>query len=125
VTAHADLIERMRALRRRRTLGWVTQATPIHELLERVHDRASFVEFVRALEQDRRDEIEKEKGNPSSPDGPGANGWENTTIERFLESAVAWAEDTRRTGDERARWFPEEPSWKAFATFLYAGKIYE
>ncbi len=87
------------------------------DLLEQVTDRESFLAFDRALAADREDEVAKEQVQPSSPYGPGANGWENATIEAFLEAALAWANDS---GD-----LPEEPSWYAFANFLYCGKIYE
>jgi hypothetical protein len=36
-------------------------------------------------------------------------------------AAVSWAVDSL----EQERGLPKEPSWKAFATFLYCGKIYE
>ena len=88
-----------------------------HELLEKVKDRASFLIFVAALIADRKQSVEKERQRPSSPYGPDANGWENTTIEAFVDAAFRWAEDSED--------LPEEPSWKAFATFLYCGKIYE
>jgi hypothetical protein len=96
-----------------------------NDYLEAVHDRASFLEFVRALMRDREEEVRKEKLSPSSPYGPGAGGWENASIEGFLESAVGWAEDVTAHEDERRPWFSETPSWPAFARFLYMGKIYE
>jgi hypothetical protein len=85
--------------------------------LENVSDAESFLKFVKALVVDREDEVAKEKSKPGSPFGPGANGWEHGTIESYLDAAVAWAEDSRR--------LPKEPSWKAFAEFLYSGKSYE
>ncbi len=93
----------------------------LDELLEAVVDRNSFLTFVKALVADRQDEIVKEKENPSSPWGPGANGWQHGTIEGYLEAAVSWMEDSQGTAWE----LPEEPSWKSFATFLYRGKSYE
>jgi hypothetical protein len=75
-------------------------------LLDAVTDRESFLVFVRALVADRMEQ-------------PGA--WESSTIEGFFEAAVAWAEDSR----EQPAGMPSEPSWHAFATFLYCGKIYE
>ena len=87
-----------------------------------VHDRDSFLSFVGWLIADRRTEIEKERANPSSPYGPGAQGWENTTIESFLEAAVAWAKDSD-FGDRQG--LSDENLWQRFATFLYCGKIYE
>jgi len=100
----------------------------LHKMLEAVeekNDRATFLAFVHALAEDWEDSAEKERTSPSHFAGPGANGWENGTLGRFLESAAAWAEATSETGDERALHFTEEPSCAAFARFLYAGKIYE
>lgn len=90
----------------------------LYAALERVADRASFLAFVRRLIADREDEVAKEHAHPSSPYGPGANGWENGAIETYLDAAVAWAEAP-------ATAFPEAPSWRTFARFLYAGKHYE
>jgi len=53
-----------------------------------VHDPKSFLDFVEALAADREDAVALEKINPSHPLGPGANGWENESIEAFLRAAV-------------------------------------
>ncbi|MGA3081688.1 MAG: hypothetical protein ABSD44_09945 [Terracidiphilus sp.] len=90
--------------------------------LKAVVDSKSFLEFVRALIADREDEIQKEKICPSSPYGPGANGWENGSIEAFLDAAVSWAEATNF--GERRKDLADNP-WRQFAEFLYLGKIYE
>lgn len=87
-----------------------------------VHDRDSFLAFVLALAADRRASVAAERASPSSPYGPDAGGWENVSIERFLEAAVAWAEDT---GMGVSQGLPPEPSWRAFAVFLNCGKGYE
>src|ERR1041385_1752821 len=79
-------------------------------LLEAVHDRSSFLAFVAALAKDRREEVEIERTMPSPPCGPGARGWQNGSIESFLERAAAWAEAVHQLPDERAAWFPEAPS---------------
>jgi hypothetical protein len=89
--------------------------------LESVRDEDSFVAFVAALAADRADEVQKEKKKPSSPYGPGANGWENGTIEAYLESAAAWAEDWKKSPRYRV---PTNP-WHRCAEILYAGKSYE
>jgi hypothetical protein len=96
--------------------------TELHEKLELVIDRESFFDFVSALIADRQDEEAKERKNPSNPYGPGANGWEHTTMGGFLEAALAWAKDTNM-GETQG--LPAEPNWKGFAVFLYCGKIYE
>jgi hypothetical protein len=87
-----------------------------------VHDRKSFFAFVRALAADRRAAVIAEQVSPSSPFGPDVGGWENVSIESFLEAAVSWAEDTDMGVDQG---LPPEPSWRAFAVFLYCGKIHE
>ena len=78
----------------------------LYQALEQVNDRDSFLGFVRALIADCKD----------------SEDWQNATIENFLEAALAWAEDTHM---RETQGFPAEPSWKAFAVFLYCGKIYE
>lgn len=90
--------------------------------LDAIHDRESFLAFVRALTADRRASVAAEQQAPSSPHGPDAGGWENVTIEQFLEAALAWAEST---GMGVQQGLPAEPSWKSFAVFLYCGKTYE
>ena len=96
-------------------------AASLQSKLDAVHDEDSFVAFVSALAADRADEVNKEKASPSSPYGPGANGWENATIEAYLESAAAWAEDWK----ESPQYHPPANPWKRCAEILYAGKGYE
>lgn len=95
----------------------------LEDILENVHSRETFLTFVHALAADKRDESNKEREHPSNPWGPGANGWEHDSIESYLEAALAWGEST--SAETHTRSLPEEPSWKAFAEFLYCGKIYE
>ncbi len=95
--------------------------TELNVILDRVVDRETFLEFARALENDRRDEIQKEQESPSLPYGPGHNGWEKSTIENFLDAAITWAQDAAGSPNE----LPEKPEWHSFARFLYAGKHYE
>ena len=92
------------------------------DLVDQVEDLASFLAFVRALIEDRVDEVEKQKAHPIETIVCGPSGWENHSIEEFLSAALRWAQDSdmgRRQG------LPEGPTWKAFAAFLYCGKIYE
>jgi len=91
-------------------------------VLNAVCDSKTFLEFVRELIADREDEVRKEKITPSSTYGPGANGWENGTIEAFLEAAVAWAEGSEFGAKQG---LSPENNWRQFAEFLYLGKIYE
>lgn len=97
------------------------------DFAEKVEDQESFLAFVRELVKDRENAVKKEKENPTSPYGADAGDWENTSIESYLESAVAWAEDSH-FGSKMA--FPEYElsdvsEWRKFAAFLMAGKIYE
>jgi len=91
------------------------------DYLEKVKDQKTFIEFAKALQEDKKDENKKEKESPSDPYSHGRNGWENTTIEGYLESAIAWAEDS----DFGNRVDKKKNLWKKFAMFLYGGKIYE
>ncbi len=93
----------------------------LNKCLDNVTDQESFLVFTRALRADKEDENKKEKKNKSTPYSHGWNGWENNTIVGFLESAIAWAEDS----DFGNNIEPTENHWKKFALFLYGGKIYE
>ncbi len=93
----------------------------LEKYLDKVTDEKSFLDFVRVLQADKEDENRKEKENPSNPYSHGWNGWENSTIEGFLESAVARAEDSNFGKNLE----PSSNQWKIFALFLYSGKIYE
>jgi len=85
-----------------------------------VTDYESFLRFVDWLAADRADEVEKERVNPSSPWGQGHNGWENGTIEAYLDAAARGAQGhLAKTGSV------PEATWREFARFLYLGKIYE
>lgn len=94
----------------------------LHEQLERVTDQESFVVFVRALAQDRVTATESEAKNPAPPYGADAGGWENKSIEAFLEAALAWAEDSNFGATQG---LTTASLWRKFAMFLYCGKIYE
>src|SRR5689334_9448565 len=88
------------------------------DALERVVDQATFLEFVDALVASRRRD---DAGRPDVS-GRGPDGWENHTIEAFLEAAARWAEDSDFGGRQG---LTDASPWKRFAVFLYCGKIYE
>ena len=75
------------------------------------------MDFVDALKLDKIDENEIEKVKKSNPYGPGINGWQNDTIEDFLDAIHSYGQDSSEIEDE--------PTWKSFALLLYAGKMYE
>jgi hypothetical protein len=91
----------------------------LQTILEAVNDEPTFVAFIEALGADFREERAIEAVTPSSAYGTGALGWENGTIDGFLESAVAWAMDS----DADVARIPN--SWYRCASILHAGKFYE
>ncbi len=97
------------------------------EIYKSVTDEATFLQFIKALAEDRRNAVKQEKAKPSSPFGPDAGGWENTTIEDYLEAGVSWAEDSdfgRRMAFKELELNNVSP-WKRIAAFMMAARIYE
>jgi hypothetical protein len=95
----------------------------LHQALDAVCDENTFLQFARQLLADREAAAEEERERPPHPSALyGARGWQNVTIDGFLEAAIAWTEDSAfgtRQGLSR------DNPWKQFAVFLYCGKIYE
>jgi len=94
----------------------------LSEAHEAVHDEESFLQFLLALRDHREASIEQAKVTPSSPYGPDALGWENTTIERFFDTAVRWARDSVNGNPFYTR--PDNP-WRRCADILFAAIGYE
>ena len=94
----------------------------LHEQLEHVTNQESFLAFASALAQNRASAIQAEAKNPASPYSADAGGWENTSIESFLNAAVAWAEGSNFGATQG---LASANPWRKFAVFLYCGKIYE
>ncbi|CAN7446737.1 MULTISPECIES: hypothetical protein [unclassified Acidovorax] len=90
--------------------------------LDRVVDQDSFLAFAHALAKDRIASVEARVNETAEPHGRDAGGWENTSIESFLEGAIAWAEDSNFGAHQG---LATSSPWKQFAVFLYCGKIYE
>lgn len=95
----------------------------LQKMAESVRDKSSFIEFINALKEDRLEELKREKQSPSSPYGPGACGWENVSIEAFLDAMSEWADATSALTNQPM--VPADPSWRSFAMILLAGKLYE
>ena len=81
-----------------------------------------FLTFVTELRKDREKDINIQARTPIDPYGRGPNGWENHTIEDFLEAAQAWAEASNFGESQNLK---GASPWKKFAAFLYCGLIYE
>ena len=90
----------------------------VHEYLDEVKDEKSFLAFAKALIEDRLP-CEGQKSDEVGFVGD----WANNSIADFLESAVAWAEDSD-FGVSLEKDL-QQNKWKQFAIFLYCGKIYE
>jgi len=97
----------------------MNQEMKLLDLLDAVVDEESFLVFAKALQADKEDE--DEKANPNNPYSHGWNGWQTSGTADFLESAIAWAEDSKFGSQLESK--PNE--WKKFALFLFGGKIYE
>ena len=102
-----------------------SEVTVVHDLIaaaEVVADERAFVRLLQLMVLDRQDEQQKELARPSSPCSAGANGWENYSIEAFLEAAAAWAEATSRTTTLGAE---ASDAWRRAAMIVVAGAFYE
>jgi len=89
------------------------------ELLEGVHDRNTFMEFVWALVADRESAEQLERADPKRYQLGGAGNWQNGSISTFLGGAASYFEDSEWASGTA------QPSWRDLAQFLYLGKIYE
>ena len=96
----------------------------LDKILGAVCDEDSFLIFLDALAKDRADEVRKEAAEPSNPYGPGANGWQNGSIEAFLDAAAAWGEDWKGRMPMQQVEGATNP-WKRCAKIIYMGKHYE
>ena len=86
------------------------------DLASTVATRADFARFVRALLADWEASAAAEAQAPSAPWSAASGGWENPTLDRFLEALAAYAD---------AQPLAEPPSWRSFAALLAAAKVYE
>ena len=92
------------------------------ELVEKVHDEASFIDFLEALTDDKVEDDRLEAEKPSSPFGRSAKVWENGTIANFLDAAVRWGHSSINGMAEYEK--PDNP-WRRAAEIIHAGKFYE
>ena len=98
------------------------QDEELFRTLASVHGEETFLQFLLALRDDREASVTQEEVSPSSPYGPNAGGWANSTIERFLDTAVRWARDSVNGNPFYQR--PDNP-WRRCADILFGAKGYE
>ena len=99
----------------------------LYKLAAEVDDLQSFLKFADALRRDRVAEVTEQPNgpHPNSCD-QGSRGWNNHSIEDFLEAAHAWGTDA--DPGEASDWastLASKSPWLFFAAFLYMGKVYE
>ena len=84
----------------------------LREILDTVCELPTFLEFDRQLKTDRETAASKKLAMRSP--NVSLDGWETTTMESFLEGAIAWAEETQ-CGESQGL-SPVLP-WHQFAMF--------
>lgn len=89
------------------------------DVIESVEDRSTFLKFARSV---HAEQFARNHQDPGTPYGPDSMGWENASIERFLEAALAWANDSDFGGPVG---LSAANPWRLFAQFLRAGESYE
>lgn len=85
----------------------------MQELINKIQTlkcKEDFVEFIRLLIVDLQE-------NP--------NGWENQTLESYLEAIASWTEDMEGYYQNNNIEIPQNINWKVFANILMAAKMYE
>ena len=90
------------------------------DLLDDVHDRDSFIAFVKCLAEERSNAQKIEADNPKSYMVDGALGWANGDIPNYLWACLEYFSDGPLREPPAT-----DASWRAFADFLYCGKIIE
>lgn len=88
------------------------------DLLSRVSDRRSFIEFLSALAEERKEAEGLVTAMPGYETGDSQD-WQNSSISSFLSGALAYfdGQPNQHSGSM--------PNWRMFAEILYYGKIYE
>lgn len=96
------------------------QEKPLNELLGLVNSRESFMQFVAALIADRQKADALEAIDAQRHRFAGANNWNNSSIDTFLQASLAYMQYPRWVESE-----VDQPTWRDLAQFLFMGKIYE
>ena len=83
---------------------------------ESVDSPESFLNFLAVLREHRAAAVEEARRAPPGGFDVGPGGWENWTLDEFLEALEAYALDAS---------LPQQPTWGDVAKLLLAGKGYE
>jgi hypothetical protein len=89
------------------------------ELLDRVHDRETFLAFAEAFAEERRRVEGIEAADPEAYRWGGAEGWTNNCISLFIEGGLSHF----ALGPDGSA--IESPTWKDLAEFLWCGRFME
>jgi hypothetical protein len=84
--------------------------------LKRVQTKQDFIQFLEALLEHRREADALARRAPPEGFDVGPGGWENWTVEEFLEAMHGYAVDSA---------LPDAPTWHDVGRLLLAGKGYE
>ena len=95
----------------------------LHEMVEKVDSKESFIRFVQALTADAEIAAAAPKLTTGGKLNLSPNGWENGSIAAFLEAMAAWA--AANSGTNGKPMVSEQASWRSFAAILHSGKFYE
>jgi hypothetical protein len=96
--------------RRRDGADQGTAVMALDDMVDGIETRDDLAAFVAVL---RRDLVER-------PDG-----WENASLDRFLEAAAAWLDDADGFFLNRGEPVPTAPTWRFLGQLLLAAKHYE
>jgi len=82
----------------------------LHERVNNIKTKQDLGQFVGALRADLA----------TNPEG-----WENPTLDRFLEAMEAWIADMEGYYKNRGEEPADSPTWKTFGDILIAATMYE
>ncbi len=80
------------------------------EQAKAIESREDLVSFIHALIGDLR----------QNPDG-----WENPTLEAYLQALAAWVNDMDGYYLNRSEPVPEQPTWQTMGDILMGARVYE
>ena len=95
----------------------------LYEMAEKVDSKESFLRFVQVLAEDAAAADAEPERTSDGKLSLSPAGWENGSVEAFLGAMAAWA--SGNSGISSEPHVPVQPTWRAFAEILHAGKFHE